>query len=96
MGWGSLPRYLDDGLIDIDNNACERAIRPFAVGRKNWMFMGNERAAKAGANIYSLIETCKANGVEPYAYLRYVLKHIRTSDNLTDLLPYNLKQSLVH
>ena len=92
--WDALMRYIEDGRLDIDNNACERAIRPFAIGRKNWMFMGNERGAKAGAVFYSLIETCKANGVEPYAYLCYVLKHIPTTDKLAELLPYNLKPIL--
>ena len=89
--WVALTRYIEDGRLDIDNNACERTIRPFAVGRKNWLFMGNQRGARAGAVIYSLIETCKANDVEPYAYLRYVLEHIPTIDNLDKLLPYNVK-----
>ena len=88
--WSALTRYLeDDGRLDIDNNACERAIRPFAVGRKNWLFMGNERGCQAGAVIYSLIETCKANDIDPYKYLRYVLKKIPTATKLAQLLPYH-------
>ena len=71
----------------IDNNACERAIRPFAIGRKNWLFMGNVQGARPAAVIYSLIETCKANNIDPYKYLHYVLKKIPTAINLSHLLP---------
>ena len=89
--WGPLTQYLEDGRLDIDNNACERAIRPFAVGRKNWLFMGNVEGAKAAATVYSLIETCKANGVDAYSYLRHVLQEIRATpqEDLTSLLPWN-------
>lgn len=89
--WTELTRYLEDGRLDIDNNACERAIKPFAVGRKNWLFAGNEAGAEAGAVIFSLIETCKANNVEPFAYLRHVLEKIPTATNLEQLLPYHFK-----
>lgn len=91
--WTHLIVYLEDGRLDIDNNACERAIRPFAVGRKNWLFMGNVEGAKAAANIYSMIETCKVNGVNAYQYLRHVLQEIaKTSkENLASLLPWNCK-----
>jgi transposase len=90
--WAELTRYLDDGRLDIDNNACERAIKPFAVGRKNWLFSGNDVGAKASAVIFSLIQTCKANNVEPYTYLKHVLENIHTTDDLTSLLPFNVKQ----
>jgi transposase len=91
--WGPLTEYLEDGRIDIDNNVCERAIRPFAIGRRNWLFMGNARGAKAGATIYSLIETCKANNVDTYQYLCHVLEAIPTisPENLDSLLPWNCK-----
>lgn len=90
--WGSLITYIDDGCIEIDNNASERHIRPFAIGRKNWLFMGHPNGAKAGAVLYSLIETAKANGVNPEHYLAYVLKEIplKGTDGLKELLPWNV------
>ncbi|MEB3701818.1 IS66 family transposase [Candidatus Bealeia paramacronuclearis] len=94
--WGPLTEYLNDGRLDIDNNMAERAIRPFAVGRKNWLFMGNVKGALASAVIYSLIETCKANGVNAFDYFRYVLANINSTpeNNYSLLLPWNLKHSL--
>ncbi len=70
--WPRLIAYLDDGLYPIDNNVAERATRPFTIGRKNWLFAKSQAGAVASANLYSLIETAKANGVNPYDYLRYV------------------------
>lgn len=92
-----LIQYLDDGRLEIDNNRSERAVKPFVIGRKNWMFSDRVRGAEAGANIYSLIETCKANGVEPYSYLRYLLKTlpITHGDDLEALLPYNCAADLL-
>jgi transposase len=92
--WVELTRYLDDGRLDIDNNACERAMKPFAVGRKNWLFAGNELGAKASAVIFSLIETCEANGIEPEAYLKHALENIHTTKDLSQLLPFNFKPAL--
>jgi transposase len=91
--WAELTRYLDDGRLDIDNNACERAMKPFAVGRKNWLFAGNKAGAQASAVIFSLIETCEANGIEPEAYLKHALENIHTTKDLSQLLPYNFKPS---
>ena len=90
--WKPLTVYLEDGRLDIDNNAAERAIRPFAIGRKNWLFMGNPKGAEAAAVIYSLIETAKGNGIEPYKYLRHVLETIPSiaPENLSSLLPWNV------
>ncbi|MGB5708264.1 MAG: IS66 family transposase [Arenicellales bacterium] len=88
--WPRLIRYLDDGRYPIDNNPVENAIRPFAVGRKNWLFSTSVRGAKASANLYSLIETAKASGVEPYAYLKHVfaaLPNITDYDGVDRLLP---------
>ena len=68
--------YLEDGRLRPDNNLAENAIRPFAVGRKNWLFSGHPRGADASATIYSLIETAKANGLEPYRYLRHLFEHL--------------------
>jgi transposase len=88
--WADLTNYLKDGRIEIDNNLLENAIRPFALGRKNWVFMGSPAGAKAGATLYSLIETCKANNIEPYQYLCAMLNRIRecvTEDDYRKLLP---------
>ena len=67
--WPKLIRYVENGAWPIDNNLCENAIRPFVVGRRNWLFADTVGGAHASANLYSLIETCKANGVDPYRYL---------------------------
>lgn len=94
--WPELIRYLEDGRLEIDNNACERAIKPFTVGRKNWLFMGNLAGAQSAAVLYSLIETAKANGINPYNYLRYVLEMIPKlePDQMTQLLPWNCPDHL--
>lgn len=68
--WSKLERYVEEGYLPIDNNAAERAIRPFVIGRKNWLFSGTSNGAAASARLYSLVETAKANGQEPYAWLR--------------------------
>ena len=89
--WHNLVGYLEDGAYPIDNNAVENAIRPFAIGRKNWLFSQSVQGAKSSANLYSLIETAKANGVEPYAYLKRVLSEIPNVNNFDDidkLLPF--------
>ncbi len=88
--WPKLIRYLDHPQMSPDNNACEQAIRPFVVGRKNWLFSGSPRGAKASAILYSLIETAKANRREPYWYLRELferLPHARTRADYLSLLP---------
>ncbi|KKF34735.1 transposase [Erwinia tracheiphila] len=71
--WDALCCYCHDGHVEIDNNAAERAIRAVAVGRKNWMFFGSARGGERGAMLYSLLGTCKLNGVDPEAWLRHVL-----------------------
>ena len=88
--WDQLVVYLEDGRLEIDNNRCENAIRPFTLGRKNWLFSDSVRGVKASANLYSLIETAKACGLEPYAYLRRVfteLPQAQTVEALEALLP---------
>lgn len=95
--WPSLNTYLDSGELMIDNNAVENAIRPFALGRKNWLFLGNERGAVAAANIYSLIMTAKANQLDPYRYLRYLLEQLprcKTDEQRKLLLPQQCKAIL--
>lgn len=91
--WERLTAYLNDGRYPIDNNAAERAIRPFTIGRKNWMFAKSQAGATASANLYSLVETAKANGVNPYEYLKLVftrLPNMTTRDNLDELMPWNV------
>ncbi|MFK4754886.1 IS66 family transposase, partial [Oceanobacter antarcticus] len=74
--WDKLTVYLTDGRLHIDNNPVENAIRPFAIGRKNWLFSDSQSGAKVSAMMYSLIETAKANDLEPYAYLRRVFAQL--------------------
>ena len=90
--WELLTGYLADGRLHISNALAENAIRPFAVGRRNWLFADTPRGAKASATVYSLIETAKANGLEPFAYLHHVLQHIggaNTVEDIEALLPWN-------
>ena len=85
--------YLQDGRLRPDNNLAENAIRPFVVGRKNWLFSGHPRGAEASACLYSLIETAKANGLEPYLYFRFLFDHLPTAaneDEFKSLLPQYL------
>ncbi len=92
--WDLLVGYCEEGHLNISNALAENAIRPFAIGRKNWLFSDTSRGAKAGATCYSLIETAKANGLEPYRYLHYVLQHIADSKTVEDieaLLPWSMK-----
>lgn len=90
--WSRLERYVEHGYLPIDNNAAERAIRPFVIGRKNWLFSDTPRGATASAQLYSLVETAKANGQEPYAWLRHALEHLPLPSSVEDyeaLLPWN-------
>ena len=94
--WITLIRCLDDGRYPIDNNAIENAIRPFAIGRKNWLFSKSTAGAHASANLYSLIETAKGHGIEPYAYLRHIFKELplaETVDDIDALLPNAVKSA---
>ena len=93
--WEGLTRFLDDGRLEVDNNRAENAIRPFTVGRKNWLFSATVEGAKASANLYSLVETAKANGLEPYAYLRHVLTDLPKAQSIEDietLLPWHIER----
>lgn len=90
--WNKLVRYTEAGYLPIDNNRAERAIRPFVIGRKNWLFSDTPKGATASAQIYSLIETAKANGQEPYAWLRHILERLPSANGVEDyeaLLPWN-------
>jgi transposase len=90
--WEALARYLDDGRLEIDNNAAERALRAVALGRKNYLFAGSDRGGERAAAIYSLIGTAKLNGLDPERYLREVLTRIADHpiNRIAELLPWNL------
>ncbi len=91
--WKRLVVYVDDPNVGLDNNLAENAIRPFAVGRKNWLFAGSPAGARASAALYSLVETAKANGLEPYRYLRFVferLPYAATPEDYRKLTPLYL------
>ncbi len=92
--WDRLVGYLEDGRLQPDNNLAENSIRPFVVGRRNWLFSGTPEGAEASALIFSLIETARTNGLEPYSYLRYIFDKLPTAVSLEDyeaLLPWNAK-----
>lgn len=88
--WPALTRYLEDARLPIDNNHDEQQIRPWATGRKNWLFAGTLAAGKRAAAITSLIQTAKLNGLDPYVYLRDVLKRLPTqrASEIGQLLPH--------
>ena len=88
----ALMRFLDNGTIEIDNNAAERAMRSIAVGRKNWLFAGSDRGGDTAAAMYSLIETAKLNNINPWKYLQKVLDTIQdhNSTKMAELLPWNI------
>jgi len=90
--WEALCRYLDDGQIEIDNNAAERALRTVALGRKNYLFLGSDAGGERAATMYSLLGTVKLNGINPEKYLRYVLSIIADYpvNRVSELLPWNV------
>jgi transposase len=92
--WPKLIRYVDDGQVAIDTNLAENAIRPFALGRRNWLFADTASGARASAHMYSLVQTARANDLEPYAYLRRLfteLPAVQTVEQIEALLPWNIK-----
>lgn len=90
--WDALCRYTEAGYLEADNNFAERCMRPVALGRKNFLFVGSERGGKAAAIYYSLIESCKLNQVNPLTYMTYVLSKVRNK-NITLLLPDEFDQN---
>ena len=95
--WPKLITYVEDGRLDIDNNGVENAIRPFAVGCKNWLFSHRQHGATASANLYSLIESAKANGLNDYAYLRVVFTELPKIEpgEIEQLLPWLIDTELL-
>jgi len=91
--WSKLTRFVEDGNYPLDNNVCENAIRPFVVGRRNWLFSDTVGGANASANLYSLLQTCMANGIDGYQYLRELLVALpraKTVDDYEALLSWRL------
>jgi hypothetical protein len=95
--WPKLIRFVENGAWPIDNNLCENAIRPFAVGRRNWLFCDKVAGAQASANLYSLIETRKANSIEPYKYFVELFRQLplaKTVEDFEALLPWQLVEPI--
>jgi transposase len=91
--WPKLIRYVQNGAWPVDNNLCENAIRPFVIGRRNWLFADTVAGAHASANLYSLVETCKAHSIDPYAYLVSLFRKLpaaQSADHFEALLPWRL------
>ena len=89
--WEALTRYLDDGTVPIDNNWVENQIRPWALGRSNWLFAGSLRSGQRAANIMTLIQSAKINGLDPQACLKDVMEKLPTyrASKVSELLPHN-------
>jgi hypothetical protein len=94
--WRALNVYVEDGRIEIDNNTAERALRGVVLGRKNYLHFGSDSGGNRAAVIYSLVSTCKLNGVDPYAYLRHVLERIADHpiNRVAELLPWEVATHL--
>ena len=89
----TLGRYVEDARYSIDNNVQENAIRPFCVGRRNWLFADTVGGANASSNLYSLLQTCRVNGIDGYRYLRALfiaLPRAKTADDYAALLPWRI------
>jgi hypothetical protein len=93
--WEALAGFLEHGEVEIDNNLVENAIRPTALGKKNWLFFGSEEAGQRSAVIYTLVGNCRMHGVEPYAYLKDVLERLprTTNQEVAGLTPLHWKRT---
>src|SRR2546430_11306781 len=91
--WNALTRFLEDGELEIDNGATERANRDIALGRGNWTFFGSDQGGKTAAVLRTFIASCKRSGIEPFAWFRYVLSRIPAHPitRLSELLPHHWK-----
>jgi transposase len=96
--WTQLGVYLEDGRIEIDNNLVENAIRPTALGKRNWLFIGEAEAGERSAILYTIVECCRRRGIDPSAYLRDILTRLPNSTNwqIKDLTPEAWAQPLQH
>jgi transposase len=95
--WPKLVRYVENGDWPLSNNACENAIRPFCVGRRSWLFADTVAGANASANLYSIVETCRANRIDPYRYLHWLFQQLplaKTVDEYDALLPWKMPANL--
>jgi hypothetical protein len=94
--WEALCRYTEDGRLEIDNNIAERSIRGIGTGRRNYLFFGSDSGGERAAIIYSLVETCKLNHIDPQRYLHYVLERIADHpiNRIDELLPWNVVDQL--
>ena len=94
--WSALTRYVEDGRVEIDNNAAERAIRALVLGRRNYLFAGSDAGGETAARLYSLIGTCRLNGIDPHGYLRHVLERIAEHriNRIEELLPWRVAAQL--
>jgi transposase len=96
--WNSLTQYINDGRLEIDNNRSERAIKPFVIGRKNWLFNTSTKGADASSVLFSLVQTCKVHDVDVFSYFKFALESVAKCTNEHDiqqLLPYNVKPELL-
>ena len=93
--WSALERFLEHGEVEIDNNLVENAIRPTAVGKKNWLFFGSEEAGARNAVIYTLIQNCRMHGIDPYGYLKDLLQQLptTTTQQVAQLTPLSWKKA---
>ena len=94
--WEALCRYTQDGRLEIDNTIAERSIRGMGIGRRNFLFFGSDSGGERAAIIYSLVETCKLNNIDPQRYLQYVLERIADHpvNRIDELLPWNVADKL--
>ncbi|MCL1159411.1 IS66 family insertion sequence element accessory protein TnpB [Shewanella inventionis] len=91
--WHKLIRYVDDGRLSIDNNRAEGAVKPFVIGRNNWLFSQTANGAHASARLYNIVETAKVNGLIPFDYIMACLNELcQPALDIDSLLPWNVKQ----